>query len=304
MDKTARDHRAEKLMHCRPWSAAGALRHHARGFRLAAVQLNVTLDPVDNLRRAAQGISVAASEGASLVALPECFVGRYGVAHFAKWAEVPGEFGGSAMMSAAARDAGIHVVGGIIESDEQARCLFNTILMYGPDGSLAAKYRKVHLSRVMGITSESDVLTPGDAPVAVQCEPSDGPNYRSGLACCFDLRFPALLSQYGPTKSAYGPVDVVVAPSAFLDTTGRDHWELLLRRTALDTQAFVLAPNVAFAEDDTIPLHGRSMVVGPWGDVLAECEHVGDGVAIAEASFDRLAEVRAELPLATASRWP
>jgi predicted amidohydrolase len=287
-----------------PVSSVAALQHRVRGFRLAAIQLQVTSDPVDNLKRAAKGIAMAASEGASMVALPECFVGSYGVEHFAKWAEVPGEFGGSAMMSAAARDAGIHVVGGIIEADEQEGCLFNTILMYGPDGGLAAKYRKVHLSRVMGITSESDVLAPGDEPVAVTCEQLGGASYRTGLACCFDLRFPALLGEYGPKGSAHGPVDVIVAPSAFLDATGRDHWELLLRRTALDNQTFVLAPNMAFMEDDKVPLHGRSMVVGPWGDILAECEHAGDGIAIAEASFDRLADVRAKLPLGTAARWP
>lgn len=273
--------------------------------RVAAVQLSVTPDPVDNLKRAARGVAKAAAEGASIVALPECFVGSYGVDNFAKWAEVLGEFGGSAMMSAAARNEGVYVVGGVIEADEEAQKMFNTIAVYGPDGALAARYRKVHLSRVMGITSESDVLAPGDTPVSLTCaDAAGGPSCRAGLACCFDLRFPRLLAEYGPTATEHGPVDVLIAPSAFLDATGRDHWELLARRAALDGQCFVIAPNVAYREDDAVPLHGRSMVVGPWGEVLSECDHAGDGIAIAEASAERLADVRRKLPLAQAARWP
>ena len=271
-----------------------------RGYRIAAIQLKVTSDPLDNLKRAARGVAIAASEGALIAALPECFVGSYGVEHFAKWAEKMGEFGGSAMMSAAAKDAGMYVCGGVIEADEEAGCMFNTIAMYGPDGALAAGYRKVHLSRVMGITSESDVLAPGDAPATLNCVNATE-QVRVGLACCYDLRFPRLLAEYGPGKEA---ADVIIAPSAFLETTGRDHWELLVRRTALDNQCFVLAPNMAYCSEDAVPLHGRSLIAGPWGDVLAECEHEGDGVVIAEASADRLQEVRGKLPLAMAARWP
>ena len=97
---------------------------------------------------------------------------------------------------------------------------------------------------------------------------------------------------------------MLIAPSAFLDTTGHPHWELLCRRAALDTQSYVVAPNMAFRSEDGVPLHGRSMVCGPWGDILAECKHEGDGVAAAEASDARLEEVRKKLPLATAARWP
>ena len=268
-----------------------------RGLRIAAVQLTVTPDPVNNLKRAMGGIAAAASSGATIAALPECFVGSYGVDHFAKWAEVLGRFGGSAMMAAAAKDHKMHVIGGVIEADEERGCMFNTIVAYGPDGELAAKYRKVHLSRVMGITSESDVLQPGDAPVDFMAGET-----RVGLACCFDLRFPRLLAKYGPAPSDTGPCDVLVAPSAFLDTTGHPHWELLCRRAALDTQCFVVAPNMSFRSEDAVPLHGRSMVCGPWGDVLAECEYEGDAVVVAEADMERLEEIRRKLPLATAAR--
>ena len=278
-----------------------------RGLRLAAVQLSVTGDPRDNLSRAARGVSVAAAEGASIVALPECFVGSYGVEHFEKWAEVLGAFGGSAMMSAAAKDAGIYVCGGVIEADEDSQRMYNTIVVYGPSGQLAAKYRKVHLSRVMGITSEADVLAPGEGPISLTCTDvlGEGEPIRTGLASCFDLRFPQFLAAYGPRSDAtFEQADVLIAPSAFLDATGRDHWELLVRRAALDCQCFVLAPNVAFREDDAVPLHGRTMIAGPWGDVLASCQAEGDGIVVAEASREWLNEVRVNLPLATAARWP
>ena len=271
-----------------------------RGLRIAAVQLNVTPDPLDNLKRAAQGISIAASEGASIIALPECFVGSYGVQHFEKWAEKLGEFGGSAMMSAAAKDSGVTVVGGVIEVDEEAKCMYNTVVAYGPDGAIASKYRKVHLSRVLGITSESDVLAPGDEPVAFECE-----SLSVGLACCYDLRFPKLLNAYGPAKSAtHGPIDLLIAPSAFLATTGKDHWDLLVRRAALDGQCFVLAPNQAFNPNDPVPLYGGSLVAGPWGDVLSVCVDRADGIAMAEISHERIEEVRSKLPIVEAARWP
>ena len=292
-------------MRCRHVRRSLAAFAQRRGLRLAAINLSVTGDPLDNLKRAAQGISVAAAEGATIAALPECFVGSYGVAHFEKWAEVlGGGFGGSAMMAEAARNENIYVCGGIIEADEEAKRMFNTMVVYGPDGELAAKYRKVHLSRVMGITSESDVLAPGNRPISFLCNDAAGDSYRVGLVCCFDLRFPRLLSAYGLDAPPTERADVLLAPSAFLDATGRDHWELLCRRAALDTQTFVVAPNVAFRCDDAVPLHGRSMIVGPWGDILGESEVEGDGVVVAEASRARLEEVRGKLPLATAQAYP
>ena len=182
--------------------------------------------------------------------------------------------------------------------------MHNTVVVYGPSGELAARYRKIHLSRVMGITSESDVLAPGREPVSLVCQSAEAEPFRAGLACCFDLRFPGLLAAYGPNSDPAERADVIVAPSAFLDATGRDHWELLVRRAALDSQAFVIAPNVAFRDDDAVPLHGRSMIAGPWGDVLASCDAAGDSVVVADASRERLDEVRAKLPLASAARWP
>lgn len=121
------------------------------------------------------------------------------------------------------------------------------------------------------------------------------PGLSVGMACCFDLRFPVFLARYGPRVPS--PVHCVCAPSAFLDITGKEHWELLLRRTALDGQCFVVAPDIAFDAQDATPLHGRSMVVDPFGRIISQCDAEGDGIALADITAERVEEVRAKLPL-------
>ena len=262
--------------------------------RVAAINLRVGVDKRDTLSRAADLVARAAADGARFVALPECFVGKYGAEHFPAHAEdvAAAEESGCGVLAAAARRHGITTTGGIIEQHDGK--LWNSMPTFGPDGNLVTVYRKVHLSRVLGITSESDVLEAGDATTAYGVD-----DFHVGAACCFDLRFPEWLRRYGPRGAQ--PADVLCAPSAFLDVTGKPHWDLLLRRTALDGQCYVVAPNVAFDEADEVPLHGRSAVVGPWGDVLAQTGGDADDIAIADVSRARIDEVRRKLPLGS---WP
>ena len=271
--------------------------HGARAastLRVAAVNFRVSENRGDNLRRAAELIGRAAGEGAQFVALPECFTGKYGVAHFKTHAEPvstePNAESGSGVLAAAALGYGITTTGGVVEAVGDT--LYNAIPAFGPDGTLIANYRKVHLSRVMGVTSEDDVFAAGE-----ECMVYPAGDFVVGAACCFDLRFPAWLGRYFRPR----PVAVVVAPSAFLESTGRDHWDLLLRRTALDLQAFVVAPNVAYDEADGVPLHGRSAVVDPWGNIVAQTSPGADDLAIAEVSRAQIDDVRRKLPLAA---WP
>jgi len=174
--------------------------------RVAAVQLAVAADRASNLKRAAELIGRAAAEGAKFVALPECFVGKYGVDHFAGHAEdvpwVPtDESTGAGVLAAAAARHGVTTTGGVIERDRGK--LWNAFPALAPRGRRAdrsdvpaprrvprsgevfANYRKVHLSRVLGITSEADALAAGADPTAYDVE-----GFRVGMACCFDLRFP------------------------------------------------------------------------------------------------------------------
>ncbi|KAL1510538.1 hypothetical protein AB1Y20_006841 [Prymnesium parvum] len=271
---------------------------HARGIRVAALQLDISESMRENISRAGQLINRAAADGAGLASLPECFTGKYGCDHFAKWAEPilpePRAGSGAAMMRDSARRHGMFVTGGVIEEHEGK--LFNSMPVYGPSG-LQAVYRKIHLSRVLGITSESDILTAGTEPTTF--EMPGLPPTLVGMLCCFDLRFRDLLAQYGPNQLAHGPCAILCAPSAFLHATGTDHWELLVRRAALDGQSYVVAPNVAFNPSDQVPLHGKSMVVDPWGRVLAQCNDSGDDIAIADVDLPYLNDVRLKLPIST-----
>mmetsp|Transcript_36157 Transcript_36157/g.111886 ORF Transcript_36157/g.111886 Transcript_36157/m.111886 type:complete len:267 (-) Transcript_36157:9-809(-) len=263
--------------------------------RVAAINLRVGVDKRDTLARAADLIARAAADGARFVALPECFVGKYGVARFPEHAEsldATDDESGCGVLAAAARRHGVTTTGGVIERADGR--LWNSMPVFGPDGALVTNYRKVHLSRVLGITSESDVLEAGEATTAYDVD-----DFRVGAACCFDLRFPEWLRRYGPRGAR--PADVLCAPSAFLDVTGKPHWDLLLRRTALDAQAYVVAPNVAYDDADEVPLHGRSAIVDPWGDVLAQTAADADDIAIADVSRERTDEVRRKLPLGS---WP
>ena len=264
--------------------------------KAAAVQLAVGATLEDNLARAGTLIDEAVSQGAGFIALPECFTGKYGVALFAshrervpRAAEMSGPpRTGAALLAQRARQHEVFITGGVIEEAEDGT-LYNSMPTYGPDGSLISTYRKVHLSCVMGITSESDVLTPGDQAVTLDV------GMTVGMACCFDLRFPTFLALYGPRVA--NPAHIICAPSAFLDLTGKEHWDLLIRRTALDGQCFVVAPDIAFDSGDATPLHGRAAIVDPFGRILAQCPAEGDGLAVAEVSRERVAEVRAKLPL-------
>ncbi|KAL3915304.1 MAG: hypothetical protein SGPRY_007280 [Prymnesium sp.] len=216
-------------------ACASPLLGSVRRMRVAALQLDVTHSMEHNIQRASSLIDEAAADGAAVVALPECFTGKYGVDHFAKWGESlvpePDLGGGAAMMRERAAHHGIVVSGGVIEQREG--CLFNTIAVYGPSGELAL-YRKVHLSRVLGITSESDVLTAGTMPTTFQVPQT---SMRVGMLCCFDLRFRDLLAQYGPASGPHGPCDILCAPSAFLRATGTEHWDLVRLAGMLVPQA-------------------------------------------------------------------
>ena len=162
----------------------------------------------------------------------------------------------------------------------------NTLLVYDDEGRRAARYDKIHLFGFENGAErylESATIEAGDSPLAI-----DTPLGRIGLSVCYDVRFPELYR-------ALGPVDMILVPSAFTATTGRAHWETLLRARAIENLAYVIAPAQGGRHVSGRETHGDSIIIDPWGEVLARLDR-GAGVVIAEIDPARIARVRANLP--------
>src|SRR4051812_7359870 len=274
--------------------------------RAAAIQLNSNADRERNLAKAESLVRAAAADGATLVALPE----RFDVRGTPDDYERAGE---PLVTSVAARwaqqlacELRIDLIAGSIsECREGHDKLSNTSIHAGPDGEIKAVYRKVHLFDVtVGDTDyrESDSDEPGEE--IVTSEAADGT--RVGLSVCYDVRFPELYR----ILALHGAF-VLTVPANFTRTTGAAHWEVLLRARAVENQAFVLAPAQTGEYPPGQPAYGNSMIVDPWGEVLARASgNPGDETFVAaELDFARLAEVREKLPslqnrVPGAYRWP
>jgi deaminated glutathione amidase len=194
-----------------------------------------------------------------------------------------------AAMSAWAARHGVAIVGGSITErrDGYEKC-FNTCVVVDPDGEVSAVYRKIHLFdvEVGGVRYwESEAEQPGEEPVLAEVH-----DWGVGLSICYDLRFPELsriLAVRGAT--------VLTVPAAFTETTTRDHWEVLLRARAMENQAFVVAANQVGEHPPGLRSGGRSMIIDPWGVVLAQAPD-DEGVIVADLDYERQDEVRAKLP--------
>lgn len=258
-------------------------------FLAAAVQLCAGPDKEANLAAAAALAREAARRGAELVVLPEMFAWRGPRADEAAAAEaLPGPT--SERLAALARELGIVLVGGsLLERSAQAGRYHNTCTVYGRDGALLARYRKVHLFDVDipgHVTHrESDSKLPGDAVVVV---PTDLGTL--GLSICYDLRFPELFRRLGA-----GGAEIVCLPSAFTFPTGAHHWEILVRARAIENQVYVVAPNQIGRTPTGVQDFGHSLIVDPWGTPIARAPNTHT-VIVAEIDRDYLARVRRELP--------
>ena len=265
--------------------------------KIAAVQMLSTPRVADNLARAAALIAEAAATGAELVALPEyfCLMGERDTDKLAH-AEAPGDGPIQAMLAASARANGVWLVGGTLplRVDGRTERAHNASLVFAPDGTLAARYDKIHLFRFDDGErryDEAATLDAGSKPVALTLHDRSGGAWRVGLSICYDLRFPELYRAL-----AEPPCDLLLVPSAFTYPTGQAHWKLLLRARAVENQCFVLAPAQGGRHENGRRTWGHTMAVGPWGEVLAVREAEGEGVVLAELDAGRIAQVRAQLP--------
>ena len=270
--------------------------------RVAAVQLNSTADQVANMAHADRLTRAAAADGATLVVLPEKWTAMGSEEDLRAGAET---LDGAAVgwARAIARELRIELVAGsILERVPGQAKLANTSVHVDPRGELVAVYRKVHMFDVeVGghRYDESELEEPGDELVVSQT--ADG--VELGLSICYDLRFPELYRIL-----AVRGARILTLPAAFTLTTTRDHWEVLVRARAIENQAFVIAANQFGEHPAGQRSGGRSMIVDPWGLVLAQAPD-SEGYIVAELDLERQLEIRTRLPsLANrrpeAYRWP
>jgi deaminated glutathione amidase len=270
--------------------------------RLACVQLTSGTDKAANLEKAERLVAEAAATGADVVALPEKWnaIGDPAVLHATAETLEDGE--SVEAMRGWAKQHGVTLVGGsITERREGREKLSNTCVVLDPDGELVATYRKIHLFdvEVGGHTyRESDAEEPGDEAVVAEVE-----GWPVGLTVCYDVRFPELYR----ILALEGAV-LATVPAHFTLHTGKDHWHVLLRARAVENGFYVAAPAQVGVTGIGRPSYGRSLIVDPWGTVLAQAPDE-ETVISAELDRARVQEVRRQLPsLANrqpeAYRWP
>jgi len=256
--------------------------------RVALVQLDAGSDPAANVAAAAALAEEAAAGGARLVALPEYLQFRGpDDGYRASARPVPGPWTEPFAEVALRRDAWI-LVGSLAETSDDPLRPFNTSVLIAPDGTTAATYRKLHLFDVAvedgPVDRESDRVSPGDRAVVVEVD-----GIRLGLSICYDLRFPELYRAL-----AVAGAEVLTVPANFTERTGRDHWEVLLRARAIENGAYVLAPSQIGGPPGQ-PAFGRSMIVDPWGTVIAQApDRVG--IIGAELDLGRVRSIRRQIP--------
>jgi len=242
----------------------------------------------DNLRTAERLIAEAVAQGAELVALPEYFaIMGMSEGDKVKVREADGHGPIQDFLAETARRHRIWLIGGsmpLIASDPNK--VLNSSVAYNPQGERVARYDKIHLfgfQKGAERYNESATIEAGSQPVAF-----DTPFGRVGLSICYDLRFPELYRALGVT-------DLLVIPAAFTETTGRAHWEILLRARAIENQCYVLAVGQGGRHENGRETHGNSMLIDPWGNIV-DRKLKGPGIVIGELDHAQIAEIRASLP--------
>lgn len=263
-----------------------------RNLRVAAVQLRSGIEPTANRAHATPFLREAAAAGARLIATPECTVvldrdrermlatvgSEKTDPELAAWGRLAQELGVWLLLGSGSVDAGNGKV-------------FNRSFLYTPDGKVAARYDKINLFDVtLGGSEnyrESDTFE-GGARAVLAAGPMDA---KIGLTICYDVRFAPLYSAL-----ARAGAEIIAVPAAFTVPTGQAHWDTLLRARAIETAAFVIAPAQGGRHEDGRATWGHSMIVDPWGKVLAMLDHDEPGVIVADLDLEQVAAARGKIP--------
>ena len=259
--------------------------------KVALIQVSAGPDKELNLRKAVKFVERAAKAGAEFILLPEIFVfrGKLTSGNLKEIAEsIPGQITGR--FGELAKKYKVSILAGSIFEKADGKKVYNTSVLIDDHGQLRAKYRKMNLfSARLGKRRirEEDNFYRGKNIVLTKVQ-----GFRVGLSVCFDLRFPALYEQY--FKRGAG---ILTVPSAFTKKTGRAHWEVLLRARAIENQCFVLAPNQIGEDYRGIASYGNSMVVDPWGRILARASGNKEEIIYADINMKDIKQAKQILPL-------
>ena len=264
--------------------------------KVAAIQMVSGLSCEANLQAASLLIHQAAEQGAELVVLPEyfCILGAVDTDKLAVKEDL-GSGPIQSMLAQAAAKHGLWIVGGTLPlsvPDDNDK-VYNSTLVYNPQGELVARYDKIHLFKFKKGTEqydESKTLVAGDKPACFDLITHSGQSWRVGLSICYDLRFPELYRSLVDMG-----VNMVLVPSAFTHTTGAAHWEVLLRARAIENQVWLVAAAQGGEHENLRKTWGQSMIINPWGQVMSELG-TGSGCTLFDIDKDELDRVRVELP--------
>ncbi|MDX2274926.1 MAG: carbon-nitrogen hydrolase family protein [Hyphomonadaceae bacterium] len=264
----------------------------ARKLRVAAIQMRSGIEPAANRSAALPLIREAAAAGARLIATPEMTT-RLDRNRDRMLAAAGPEQGDPdlAAWGRLAQELGVWLLLGSSPIATGAGKVFNRSFFYDPDGRVAARYDKINLFDVTlggGETYRESETVEGGAKAVV----SDGPmGAKVGLTICYDVRFPSLYRALGRAGA-----EIITVPAAFTVPTGQAHWEVLLRARAIENGAFVVAPAQGGRHEDGRATWGRSMIIDPWGKVLAKLDHDEPGFICADLDLDQVKEARAKIP--------
>ncbi|XP_040071218.1 omega-amidase NIT2-like [Ixodes scapularis] len=259
-------------------------------FRIALLQLAVNSNKAENLEKASRKIREAASKGAKMVVLPECFGFPNAAPKFPKYAEmIPGE--SSEMMSRSAKENQVYLIGGCISESDNGK-IYSTCLVYGPDGSMLAKHRKIHLYgfNIPGKIrfSEADFIASGNRLTTFNT-----PFCKVGVGVCFDMFFAYMAEAYGQLGCK-----LLVYPGANDMISGPAYWEVIQRARAIDNQVYVATASPSRDESASNVNWGHSMLVDPNGTVV-QSAGIGEELVLADVDLDQIDEAANKLPVNT-----
>ncbi len=261
--------------------------------KIAAIQMSSSSNKEKNLKQAKKLIELAVKKKADFIALPEVFNYRGNLMEAVKFAEnIPGY--STNFISLLAKQYKVWIlIGSMLETVGASRDLpskpFNTSVLINPNGKIVSKYRKMHLFDIKlkgKEILESSRNQAGKNPKLVKVE-----NVKVGLSICYDLRFPELYRYYSKNGA-----EIICVPSSFTKHTGEAHWHTLIKARAIENLAYVIAPNQAGTGSGGIKTYGHSLIVDPWGKILAEASADKEEVIFAEINLDYLEKIRKNLP--------